>query len=170
MNGIISIEEAWKQVSQHCLNAVWKVWSEAVAESELENNPVRNVLVNMAQQLNFTQVDAEDVQALLNSYDDPLTNEELQELREQNLVQEDADSDITKDVPPEIILTTKILSDYLSEVYHSVEVLIENDQDLERSCAVKRNVLNALKCYNEMLRDKKKKAKQSTLDSFLSKD
>jgi hypothetical protein len=40
----------------------------------------------MLQQLNFNEVDAEDVRALLDSYDDPLTNEELQELTEQNLV------------------------------------------------------------------------------------
>jgi hypothetical protein len=63
-----------------------------------------------------------------------------------------------------------MLSDFLSEASHSLEVLSENDPDLERSCAVKRNVLNALKCYSEMLRDKKKKVKQSTLDSFPSKN
>jgi hypothetical protein len=67
-------------------------------------------------------------------------------------------------------LTTNILSGCLSEVSHSLKVLSENDPDLERSCAVKRNVLNALKCYSETLRDKNKKAEQSTLDSFLSKN
>jgi hypothetical protein len=57
------------------------------------------------------------------------------------------------------VLKTKILSHCLSEVSHSLEVLSESDPDLERSCAVKRNMLNALKCYSEMLRVKKKKAK-----------
>jgi hypothetical protein len=80
------------------------------------------------------------------------------------LVQEDADSDINEEVPPDRVLTTKTSSDCLSEVPHSLEFLSENDPDLERSCAVKRNVLNALKCYSEMLRDK---MQQSTLDSFL---
>jgi hypothetical protein len=68
----------------------------AVGESELENDPVPNELVNMTQQLNFTEVDAEDVQKLSDSYDDHLTNEQLQELTEQNLVQEDVDSDINE--------------------------------------------------------------------------
>jgi hypothetical protein len=82
----------------------------------------------MLQQLNFNEVDAEDVRALLDSYDNPLTNEELQELTEQNLVQEDADSDINEEVPPDRVLTTKILSDRLSEVSHSLEVLSEKIQ------------------------------------------
>jgi hypothetical protein len=78
MNAINNIEDALKKVSQHFTNAVWKmVWYDAVRESELENDPVWNELVNMAQQPNFTEVDAEDVQELLDSYDDPLTNEQL---------------------------------------------------------------------------------------------
>lgn len=176
MNAVTNIDQAWKAVSQHCLNAVWKtVWADAVEnleQSQLETDPVRDELVNMAQQLNFSEVDAEDVQALLDSYDDPLSNEELQELTEQNVVQDDADTDTdnNQEAPQQKILTTKILSDCLSAVSHSLEVLSENDPDFERSCTVKRNVLNALQCYSEMLQDKKKKAKQSTLNSFVNKD
>jgi hypothetical protein len=49
MNAINDTEEAWKKISQHCLNAVWKkVWPDVVEESELKNDPVWNEFVNMA--------------------------------------------------------------------------------------------------------------------------
>ena len=86
------------------------------------------------------------------------------------MIREDANSDIDVEEQPVKVLTTKILSDCLSQVSHSLDILSERDSDFARSFAVKRNVLNTLTCYSELLQDKKRQEKQSTLDKFLSKN
>ena len=86
------------------------------------------------------------------------------------MIREDANSDIDVEEQPVKVLTTKILSDCLSQVSHSLDILFENDPDFPRSCAVKRNVLNALTCYSELLQEKKSQATQSIPDKFLSKN
>ena len=171
MHAIYNIQRSWDEVSQQCLKAAWKkVRLNLEEESELAND-MQNELVEMAHQLHFNEVDADDIQALLQEdKDNPLTNEELQELTVENLVREDANSDIDVEEPPVKDLATKILSNCLSQVSNSLDILFENDPDFARSCTVKRNVLNALTCYSEILREKKRQATQSTLDKFLSKN
>ena len=79
-------------------------------------------------------------------------------------------TDIDLKETPVKVLTTKIMSDCLSQVSHSLDILSDNDPDFGQSCAVKRNVLNALTCYSDLIREMKRQATQSTLDKFLSKN
>ena len=55
----------------------------------------------------------------------------------------------------------------LSEV---LAIISNNDPDMERSNGVKRAALNAFSCNDEMLREKKSNARQTTLDAFFTKE
>ncbi|KAF5274515.1 hypothetical protein FQA39_LY07127 [Lamprigera yunnana] len=61
----------------------------------------------------------------------PLTNEELQELIEKNMIREDANSDIDVEELPVKVLTTKILSNCPSQLLlsNSLDILFENESD-----------------------------------------
>jgi hypothetical protein len=50
-----------------------------------------------------------------------------------------------------------------------LDLFTENDADFDRSTVVKRVIVDAISCYKELLREKKLRARQSTLDAFFKK-
>jgi hypothetical protein len=51
-----------------------------------------------------------------------------------------------------------------------LDLFIESDADFDRSTAVKRVVVDVISCYKELPREKKLRARQSTLDAFFKKE
>ncbi|XP_056665822.1 tigger transposable element-derived protein 1-like [Monodelphis domestica] len=172
MKAIDSIRIAWAEVNSHCLSGVWrKVWPDlanSFFEVESEILAITTEVAHLAKLVGCEEVTLDDVQEVLESPGD-VPNEESQASPDQGFVEEKVNiSDDSKETSPGRVLTTKVLSDCLAEVSHALEVLSENDPDCERSCSVKRTVLQALDCYSEMLRDKKK-ARPTNLEVFLMK-
>ncbi|XP_043830605.1 tigger transposable element-derived protein 1-like [Dromiciops gliroides] len=172
MKAIDNIKIAWAEVNSHCLSGVWrKVWPDLANdffEVESEILAITTEVARMAKLLGFEEVTLDDVQELLDNSGDT-GNEDLQESADQHFTEERVDSrDDDKEAGSGRMLTTEVLSDCLAEVSHALEVLSENDPDCERSCSVKRTVLQALGCYSEMLQDRKK-ARPASLEVFLMK-
>jgi hypothetical protein len=63
-------------------------------------------------------------------------------------------------------LTTEFLSNAITQI---MDQLIANDPDWERSNKAKRGVLDMIFCYRRLLRDRKLKKRQSTLDACIKK-
>ncbi|XP_027700865.1 tigger transposable element-derived protein 1-like isoform X1 [Vombatus ursinus] len=172
MKAIDNIKIAWAEVNSHCLSGVWrKVWPDLADdffEVESEILAITTEVAHVAKLVGFEEVTLDAVQELLDISGDT-TNEDLQESPDQCFTEEKVDiGDDSKEAGPERMLTTQVLSDCLAEVSHALEVLSENDPDCERSCSVKRTVLQALDCYSEMLQDRKK-ARPASLEVFLMK-
>nr|XP_020830675.1 tigger transposable element-derived protein 1-like isoform X2 [Phascolarctos cinereus] len=172
MKAIDNIKIAWAEVNSLCLSGVWrKVWPDlanAFFEVESEILAITTEVAHVAKLVGFEEVTLDAVQELLDNSGDT-TNEDLQESPEQCFTEEEVDtSEDSREAGPERMLTTEVLSNCLAEVSHALEVLSENDPDCERSCSVKRTVLQALDCYSEMLQDRKK-ARPASLEVFLMK-
>jgi hypothetical protein len=52
----------------------------------------------------------------------------------------------------------------------ALDIFTENDADFDRSTAVKRVVVDVISCYKELLREKKLRARQSTLDAYFKRE
>ncbi|XP_036596148.1 tigger transposable element-derived protein 1-like [Trichosurus vulpecula] len=172
MKAIDNIKIAWAEVNSHCLSGVWrKVWPDLAKdffEVESEILAITTEVTHVANLVGFDEVTLDGVQELLDNPRETM-NEDLQKSPDQGFSEEKADMrDNSKEAGPARMLTTKVLSDCLAEVSHALEVLSENDPDCERSCSVKRTVLQALDCYSEMLQDRKK-ACPASLEVFLMK-
>ena len=58
----------------------------------------------------------------------------------------------------------------LGIIQNALEDLSENDPNFERSCAIKRGVMNTLSPYMEILKEKRKLFKQTSLPTFFKKN
>jgi hypothetical protein len=63
-----------------------------------------------------------------------------------------------------------MLTEGINKIMDAFDLFIENDADFDRSTAVKRVVVDAISCYKELLREKKLRARQSTLDAFFKEE
>jgi hypothetical protein len=89
----------------------------------------------------------------LESHSQPLSNEELYELTEQQKEDEDEDNRGNKE------MQKKDLTDILSTIDMAAEKLCDNDPEWKHSCTVKWGIKAILQSYYETLQEKKKKAK-----------
>ena len=88
-NAIENIDDAWTQVPQTAMNGVWKkVWPQCVTTTPADLNKSIddevNEMVQLAHHGGFSDVSTEDIQEVLQSRDEPLTNAELIENYEEN--------------------------------------------------------------------------------------
>ena len=160
-----NIEDSWAEASASTMNAVWKkVWPECVHNfTGFADVPlITSQIVDLAQEAGFEEVDEEDVDDLLESHAEPLSNEDLMELEQQWALEEEEDA-VT---PSSEHLTMKNLSQILSSFESAIEFVIEQDPNLERSTDFSCVVYDALCCYKERYAAKKKKAIQPTLHAF----
>ena len=167
-----NIGEAWEDVTNNSIKFAWrKVWPDVCHDFtgfEVQESITRDI-VQLANQAGLTAVDINDVEELLASHGSSLTNEELQELDEHRKRQE-AENTATEEAEPEKFLSTKNLTDVFLKLSEVLAIISNNDPDMERSNGVKRAALNAFSCNDEMLREKKSNARQTTLDAFFTKE
>nr|XP_042711711.1 tigger transposable element-derived protein 1-like [Chrysemys picta bellii] len=102
LNGVGNTHAAWKMVTSQCRNGVWHhAWLDAV-HSFLGFDAIpalEQEIVKLAKDVGLAEVE-DDVQELLDSHNEQLTNEELIELDQQWLSEEskaDDDDDVGQD-------------------------------------------------------------------------
>ncbi|KAK4325247.1 hypothetical protein Pmani_004205 [Petrolisthes manimaculis] len=167
--GIDNITASWKEVDTKTMNATWsKVWSESTNNfTEFVPTSVINLrsdIVRLSHRAGFDEVDEDDVQELLDSHSQPLTNEELEDMLQQLVHHEEAE-------PPwrERMLTIDNLQEFFNKIESAIENIKEMDLNSARSGTAVHGVEKALGCYREILywlqRDVKLRRHQSTLFS-----
>lgn len=165
------IDKCWKGLTLHCMNRVWKkLWPQVTVESINNSEEIDGVsqttkeIVNLTHQVGFTDVDEEDVSALLQEEDD-LSNEDLLSMEDENCVEvseEDEEPECVK------VLTGKGMSEAFQMINNALSYFENNDPDETRSGKVKREVEHVIKCYRELYNSKLKSSTQLSIKNFFS--
>lgn len=114
----------------------------------------------MVNQVGFVEVNEEDVVELLQSHKE-LSNEELRQLDEQRGTEEEV-----AEVPDtSCVLTTKRQTKAFKNVELAI-VTFDDDSDRERSSQVARMMSDAIESYQQIYKEKGKKATQLSFDIF----
>jgi hypothetical protein len=109
-------------------------------------------------------VDEANVDELLRSHTEELTNEDLLEL-EKDLNEKGDESSV---VEPVKLLLTKQIAEFFKHIDTAISIIDENDPNRERSAKVARDIQSALACYKEFYGERKNAAYQLTLDHFFN--
>ncbi|KAH1169657.1 hypothetical protein KIL84_000642 [Mauremys mutica] len=96
LNSVENIGVSWEEVTLQCMNGVWcHAWPDAV-HSFMGFDAIPGLeqeIVKLAKDVSFKEVEEEDIQELLESHVEQLTNEELIELDQQWISEENKDDD-----------------------------------------------------------------------------
>lgn len=175
-DAISFVKKSWEEVPTKCLNGVWKKLCPQFVHS-FEGFTVDDVIqktnkqtLGYAKDLGLEEVEHDDIEQLLQSHRQELTNEELIEMeaekqREQELAAAAAaEGKATSE--QDRVLTKKILHTALAKIEDALDDLKLNDPNIDRSSSVARNVMGCVFCYTEMLKDLEKQQIQPTLLSY----
>ncbi|XP_039398276.1 tigger transposable element-derived protein 1-like [Mauremys reevesii] len=160
-----NIDALWEEVTVQWMNGVWRcAWPDA-AHSFVGFDAVlalEQEIVRLAKDVGFEE---EDVQELLESHAEQLTNERLIELDQQWISEERKDND-GDDIRQEARSLTKNLSCSLGLLDEMMEIIENSDPFCEQSAKVSRT-LDAVACYREIYRSKIHEGEQTSAKSFL---
>lgn len=170
------IKESWEEVPRSCLNGVWKKLCPSFVHDFKGFNINDNLAstnsksLRLAQQVGFENLESEDIDKLLNSHQEELSNEELLEIeRERVKVMEEAEAAAAaaaSPAQPQRALTATNLTECLNLLRQAMQILEENDPNVERSSSVIRGVMNKMACYEIILKEKQQHKKQQSITSF----
>lgn len=170
-----NIAASWDEVTPNNLKGVWKKLcpfffkpSESSSSTDQPNiDEITTDIVHLANRLPDIAVTADDIDDLLCSHSQELTDEDLIELEAQ--VQKEAieSQEIASSISnSEKELTLKKLSVAFANLENAMKIFEENDPNFERSFNVNNKICAAYQCYQDLYDSKKKEAKQSRIDSF----
>ena len=159
------VNTAWKEVSQKCMNGVWgKLCPQFVNDftgfGEVEE--ARQKCVDLA---NAMQLDIEDddIDELLESDNEELTNDELLEI-ERYIQEEEGRMEEEPEVPKRF--TAKGLRECFSVFESGFELLEAMDSNVERVEEFRKKMNSAMACYHLIYEEKARSVTQATLDNF----
>ncbi|MEE6460213.1 hypothetical protein FKM82_000895 [Ascaphus truei] len=173
LHAVRNIGEAWNEVKQSNLNGVWcnfcpdfvsdvQGLTETVAE-------VTETVVQMARDLNL-EVETEDIEELLASRSNELSNEDLMQLEGQKIAEEQAHQSADVAQPqPRKSLSTKMLAVAFKHIDSALAIFEDNDPNIERSSTVSRGVSNQISCYREIYTQKRKGSVQTSMKRFFKR-
>lgn len=153
------------------MNGGWrKIWPECVhriCAAEVDGTPaVRHEISNLARESNFEGMEETDINELLTSHNQELSNEELLQLELQFANEED-DSDRSIEISEEQNLTSKQISKAMCLIDEAMEIFLKNDPDSGRSFKVSQAVATNINCYKEIYFTLKKKLFSKHWTNFL---
>ncbi|XP_069937083.1 tigger transposable element-derived protein 1-like [Cherax quadricarinatus] len=173
LDGIKNIRDAWNEVNETTLKGVWKnLIPELMDDFEGFENPVGEVCVNvvdMARELEL-EVEPEDVEELLLSHDEALTDQDLLLIEEQR--KKFHEEEIHPDDSPVTIkeMKTQDLEEAINHIEIAMAIFEKIDPNFERSSKVNATLSHDVTCYKEILRERKKKSmRQSSMLSYFKK-
>ncbi|CAM2116519.1 unnamed protein product [Caretta caretta] len=162
-----NIGEAWNEVQQSNMNGVWKMFCpDFVSDFQGFTDTVEEVtqvVVEIGKELKL-DIAPEDVDELLASHCEELTNEDLIELEKQKMTEEEDAR--TAETPACKVLTTKVLAEAFQHLEIAMSLFEEHDPNTERSAPVNRGISNMHSCYREIYKEKRKTSVQTSLDTF----
>ncbi|CAM2111824.1 unnamed protein product [Caretta caretta] len=92
LNGMESIDASWEEVTSQCMNGIWcRAWPNAV--HSFMGFALQQEIVKLVKDVSFKEVKEGDVEELLESHAEQLTNEKLIELDQQRISEESKDDD-----------------------------------------------------------------------------
>ncbi|XP_066964345.1 tigger transposable element-derived protein 1-like [Macrobrachium rosenbergii] len=166
LDTVKNIESSWKEVRKSNLNGGWKKLCpnfvmDFTGFEEGENlDIVRKSIVQYSKKLSL-EVEAEDVNELLESHGEELSAEDLTELEKQMIEEEEE-----APAPKPRALSVTALSQALAYFEQGLILIEEQDPCVERFTKFQRVIQDALTFYKETVREKQMKSIQSKLEVF----
>lgn len=161
MDAVDNVAVAWEELRPATMNSVWKkIWPECVhfqSVSQTDNiAQLQQNIVTLAKNVAFEGAVEADVDQLLRSHEEDLSNEELMQLE-----QEPVGEGESEEVPPALRqLTTGELSAAFSHFEAGLQVLTSNSPDAEWKVQVSRAINDAINCYRELYEERQRRSKQ----------
>ncbi|XP_053572819.1 tigger transposable element-derived protein 1-like [Bombina bombina] len=169
LKGINNINAAWEEVTVNCLNGVWRKLLPECIHNLTSVEPLENIVEDvsrLAQEAGLSEVTTDDVTELLDSHEQQLSNEDLEELAEELIQQNEEEKDEVEEVPLKSMKTND-LQRILSAMETLTDELCEIDHDWQRSAIVKMNVMSSLVPYSDILQERKSQSQPSILHAFI---
>lgn len=150
------------------LKSCWKkLWPALIAENDEESVQVQTLTANIAEIANgigrngFEQIESSDIQELLESQDEDLTETDLEEMLNSQPIEEEASTSTEN-----VTFTLKNLSEGLRMANELCDFFVNIDPSMERSLNFKRQIANATAEYQSELSELLKTAKQEKITKF----
>ncbi|CAM2103909.1 unnamed protein product [Caretta caretta] len=144
-HAVKNIGESRNEVKQSNLNTVWReLCPDIVSDFQGFTYTVEEVtkaVVELGKEFNLN-VALEDVDELLASHSEELTNEDLIALEQQKGAEEEEDAPTVEETPPRKVLTTKVLAEAFQRMEAAVSLFEEHDANIERRASVNRGISN----------------------------
>ncbi|MEE6514568.1 hypothetical protein FKM82_022831 [Ascaphus truei] len=165
LHAVRNIGEAWNEVKQSNLKGVWRnLCPDFVSDVQGLTETVAEVtetVVQMARDLNL-EVETEDIEELLASHSNELSNEDLMQFEEQKIAEEEAHQSAGVAQPqPRKSLSTKMLAAAFNHIDSALTIFEDNDPNIERSSTVSCGVSNQISCNREIYTQKRKGSVQT---------
>lgn len=161
LDAVDNIAIAWEALRPATMNSVWKkIWPQCVQFQNFSQTDsiaqLQKNIMTLAKTLAFEELVEADVDQLLQSHEDALSNEELMQLE-----QEPAGEEESEDTQPVLRqLTTGELSAALSHFEAGLQILTSSSPNDEWKLKVSRAISGAINCYRELYNEKKRRSKQ----------
>uniref|UniRef100_A0A2A4JVK0 HTH CENPB-type domain-containing protein n=1 Tax=Heliothis virescens TaxID=7102 RepID=A0A2A4JVK0_HELVI len=166
---IINIKESLQELKPHTLKSCWKkLWPVLMAGNEEESLQIQSLAANIAEIASeigrdgFEQIESSDVQELLASQDEDLTETDLEEMINSQPMEEEEALTSTGNVT----FNMKNLSEGLRMANELCDFFMKIDPSMERSLIFKRKIANATAEYQSELKELLKTAKQEKNTKF----
>ncbi|XP_039702515.1 tigger transposable element-derived protein 1 [Pteropus medius] len=161
MDAMDNIAVAWEALRPATMNSVWeKIWPQCVQSQSVSQTDniarLRRNIVTLARTVAFEEIVEADVDQLLRSHEEALSNEGLMQLD-----REPAGQEGNEDAAPALRqLTTRQLAAAFSHFEAGLQVLTSCSHDDEWKLKVSRAINDAVTCYRELYSEKKRCSKQ----------
>ncbi|XP_062887428.1 general transcription factor II-I-like isoform X3 [Mobula hypostoma] len=165
---IANLGDALDRLTVSMRNSVWrKLCPEAVNDFKgFEPVTINTAIVTLAKEAGFVEVDEDDVEEVLASYDQELTDEELMQLQEERIrIETKRNSERPKS---EVIqeLNVKRLHEIFATIDSAAMIAEKYDFNFERTRRFRAGLQDVLSAYKELYDKKMHKAKQSSVLSY----
>ncbi|KYO33866.1 CENPB DNA-binding domain-containing protein 1-like [Alligator mississippiensis] len=142
------------------MNGVWrKLWADCVQDSQEVEEPVVTIqdnIVELGRKIGFVELEPKEIQELIDSNREKLSNEDLIQIEQQRSHEEEEDAE--EDVQPARALMSKGMAEAFKHLEAFLSYFDENDPDMQCRSVVSRAVNNEANCYR-LLYDEKKQPK-----------
>jgi hypothetical protein len=169
-DAIMLVGEAWAAVTRMCMNGVWKQMCPYLVHDckgfsvDEDLNQTIEKIVQLANTVGFSEVDLDDVVDLLMSGKEELSSEDLIEVEEESRVA--AGEKGMEEGEVVRMLASERLYEALRGIDQALAIFDEEDPNTERSSKVKRDVLASVRCYSEILKERKMKTPQRSPEHY----
>lgn len=166
---ILNIKESLQELKPHTLKSCWtKLWPDLPVDNEEEPVQIQTLTENIIEvahgigQDGFEQIESSDIEELLKSQNEDLTETDLEELLDAPSTGEQASTGTEQ-----MTLNLENLSEGLRMASELCEFFIKIDPSMKRSLVFKRQIVNATAKYQTELQDLLKAPKQEKITEFL---
>ncbi|KAL9928133.1 tigger transposable element-derived protein 1-like isoform 1-T3 [Glossina fuscipes fuscipes] len=170
---IAHIKESLEELKPHTLKSYWKnLWPALTAEKDKETVQVQTLTANIAEIANgihgihgigrdrFEQIESSDIEKLLESQDEDLTEIDLEEMLNSEPIEEEASTSTGN-----VTFNLKCLRKGLRMANELDDFFMNIDWSMERSLIFKRQIANVTAAYQSELKELLKTAKQVNLQN-----